>query len=126
MEGAPALRNKPTERIQRPAIRTFIVAKDVEIAVVSTNLKALVTRSVPLVQDLFHLKSGSLLSTRPEADRALVGLVSGVTLDMEFESQGGRTILCLDDQFPVDGPGQIIRERNRPEVNPAFLQDVLR
>jgi len=84
------LRVHAAECIERPSVSAFVVAKDIEITVIRSDLKAPVTRAVPLVHDLLHLKRGSAPSTRPESDGTFIRLIPGITFNLELQGQGVR------------------------------------
>jgi len=57
------------------------VAEDVCVAVVCSNAKVRIIRSIPLIFDGFDKQSDI---TEPELDRALVGFVTRVAFDLDF------------------------------------------
>jgi hypothetical protein len=78
------------EGIKHPQVLTFVVTKDVKIAVIRADLKAPVSQSIPLVQDLGHFKRAGVLSMGPESDGPFVRLVPGITFNVELQRQGAR------------------------------------
>ncbi len=71
------------ERIEHPFVFRFVVAKDVDIAVVGAHTEASIADAVPLVKNLHNLKRPGSFRARAETQRALVGLVARVALNME-------------------------------------------
>ena len=57
------------------------MTEDVCVAVVCSNAKVRVIRSIPLIFDGFDKQSDI---PEPELDRALVGFVTGVAFDLDF------------------------------------------
>ena len=54
----------------------------IEISVIGADFEALIADAVPLVQNLLHFICTGLDSEGSEAERALVGFESGVTLNL--------------------------------------------
>jgi len=74
------------ERIEGPRIVLFVVAQDVEIAVIGADAEASVSDPVPLIEHFRHLIGAPIPRLRDEAQRALVRLVAGVAFDLETEA----------------------------------------
>jgi hypothetical protein len=63
------------------------MAKDVEVAVVCQNLETMVTNAVPLIQDLLDFEYlSSRLVPKGEPEGPFIGLVAGVTVDLEMQT----------------------------------------
>jgi hypothetical protein len=74
------------------------VAQNVEVTVVGADPKALIFGTVPLVEDFLHLEDARVRYLRAEAERPFVGLISGVTLDLEAHlCEGGAGYLPWGD-----------------------------
>jgi hypothetical protein len=65
------------------------VAEDVCVAVVCSNAKVRIIRSIPMIFDGLDKQSDI---TEPELDGELVGFVTGVAFDLDF--------LHLDSEYP--------------------------
>lgn len=80
----PASRSLPmsgTKSVKRPQILPFVMAQDIEIAVVGTNAEICGIRRVPPAINFIYLK---LTATKDETKRALVGAKPRVALDAHF------------------------------------------
>jgi len=77
------------EGVQQPIILLLLMAKDVEVVIVSQNLETLVTNTIPLIKDLpdFEDPSPGLFSNG-EPERPFIGLVAGVAFDLEVHTHG--------------------------------------
>jgi hypothetical protein len=53
------------------------VAKDIEVAIIRTHFEICVVRSIPVIQNLFHLV---FVLAESETNRILVGLAAGIAL----------------------------------------------
>jgi len=69
--------------VEGPRVVSGAVTEDVEVTVVGSNPKTLVFPAVPLVEDFLHVEGARTRCLRREAERPLVGLIPGVTLDLE-------------------------------------------
>src|SRR5579875_2383777 len=113
------------ERIKQPFIFRFVVSKDVDVAVIGAHTEASIADAIPLVKDLDNLKRPGPLRTRAETQRTLVGLVTGVALNMEdhrHKQAHGES----DDQFPPDRLGKFVHKRNRLDRNARLNQNTPR
>ncbi len=78
------LRRSLPEGIEDPAVFGLVVAKHVEIAVVRADLKALVSGSIPLVQNFLHFKYRRVFLQAPETARPFIRLMPGITFNVKF------------------------------------------
>ena len=70
------------------------MTKDVEIAVIGQHFETLIAGAVPLIQDLFDFErssAGLVLERKPQ--RPLIGLVAGITFDLEVNAHAASTSL---------------------------------
>ncbi len=90
------------------------MTEDVCVAVVCSNAKVRVIRSIPLIFDGFDKQSDI---PEPELDRALVGFVTGVAFDVDFHHFDSeyhitrripRTLGMIADSGPTQGESVIL------------------
>ena len=98
------------------------------MAVIGEHFKALIARTVPLVEHLHHIVSWRVCIARCEALRPLFGFVPGVAFHLETNTH--RTICRFPappvlGQFPPHGLGIIIEAGKRLEGNLRIGEDAL-
>ena len=69
------------EGVESPEVLHFVVAEDIEVAVVGADAEVAGAGGVPLVLDFGDLEGAA---AQGEALRALIGAKAGVTLDANF------------------------------------------
>jgi hypothetical protein len=79
-----------TERLHRPFVVGFVVAENVRVTVIGSNAKICIVGTVPLILEGFDEENAA---AEPELDRALIGLVAGITFDLDFHVTYKR-IIC--------------------------------
>ena len=81
----PASITELPERFEVPVVLLCRepVPKDVQIAVVCSDLEVLIVRTVPLIQ---HFLNEVVAIAKPEADWAFVGFLAGIAFDLQGHS----------------------------------------